>query len=1128
MRIAATLAASFLCLCGLAQELEWTFPLDAPGSAPTLYPNEAGPTGIAVVAGRLVALLDGRGAPKWTADLADDLAGPATVADIDRDGESELLVMSVNGKLICLTATGQPLWERDFNTPTGGFKNVVAADLVAAPGMELVIGFDDGWLNCVGAKGDVLWRFFGDRGRVGGIAAADVDADGAPEIVYGTDNGHVYCLTGDGRVEWRYDELAPYGRSGPNIADANADGKPEVYITRSNVGNATCIMALDAATGAFLWRSKDIQQGYVSNAIVDLDGDGKSEILHGDKGNFLYCENADGSRRWQVELGGRGLFWAPAVGDVDGDGSPEIVAGMRGTDAKTGATVFVIGADGAIESTIKAGSSTNASPALADIDSDGAIELIVVAEGPKNEVQCYSWGKSGAIGWPSIRGKSAMTANSSVPLGAPSDVPLRTPQDRRAREERSVVWGDNTWHVDLPFPASSSTFIEIAVQAEGQPHTTRVYDIKPGQTAVDLRWSYAHGERALVDVRHFDRDQSRFIITANVIPGPVDACGLQELAKEADRVSQARIGARLDALLVSAKLASLRTEADAVRQRAGARAPYDELADAATALRRSAEALRSTIAAFDALGPDNPATFTCSIDENPWDTFDHTTPTPPHAESEVLRITAYQDEFEDAALSLFNLTSESLDVRCQFFEPATSQGRPPGDPKETRAVTLRRALPIRTASGDRVWDALPELDHSRSLTIPGGEGRQLWLTLNTHGMQPGTQTFTLYLSTLGTEPFTRQVPIEFTVWPVALPGTVYRKMNWSNFNFSDASDQAIRDMIDHGINTIYGPGLPTIPVNAAGELAGEIDWSAFDAVMSRIPKHFFLMWGSPAPLKWPGDVPAVDSETHIAGIRTAIHEMNRHLDPLGFGYDQWAFYPMDEPWNTGFTGIPELKAFCSRVKKAEPSAQIYADPAGSTRIEYVSEFKGLIDVWQPEMNILKRDPALVKWFQENSKHFWAYEATGPGKEMLPLGYYRAYAWLAWSLGTEGAGYWVYRGEDTWWPVGGGDWSAVYQSNEFVVPSRRFQADRDGVEDYRALYLLREEAKKARAAGRNAEAIKAETLIDEAVSKVVGWQIGAIDEITRFTRDYELDYGLLLDYRERIAELIVQMRSASSG
>ena len=273
----------------------------------------------------------------------------------------------------------------------------------------------------------------------------------------------------------------------------------------------------------------------------------------------------------------------------------------------------------------------------------------------------------------------------------------------------------------------------------------------------------------------------------------------------------------------------------------------------------------------------------------------------------------------------------------------------------------------------------------------------------------------------------------------------------------------------------------------------------------------------------PDGVPG--SDAHFEGFKAGIKELAEHLASKGFEYRQWAFYPIDEPWNTGFTEIPHLKRFCEMVKRADPKAQVYANPAGLVRVEYLNEFKGLIDIWQPEMNLLKRDPKLVEWFHANAKRFWAYEAPGPAKDLLPLGHYRAFAWLAWKFGLEGAGYWVYRGEDNWWASAGTDYSAVYQTNDLVIPSRRWEADRDGVEDYRAFHVFRKEIETARAAGRVAEADRAQALMDEAVGKVVGWQIGAIDEITRMTRDYEIDFDQLSGYRRRIAEAIMALRSS---
>ena len=90
-----------------------------------------------------------------------------------------------------------------------------------------------------------------------------------------------------------------------------------------------------------------------------------------------------------------------------------------------------------------------------------------------------------------------------------------------------------------------------------------------------------------------------------------------------------------------------------------------------------------------------------------------------------------------------------------------------------------------------------------------------------------------------------------------------------------------------------------------------------------------------------------------------------------------------------------------------------------------------------------------------------------------------------------------------------------------------QASRDGVEDYRALYLLAHEVDIARGRGRNAEADAAQRLMDEAIENVVAWQAKTIDEITRQTREYEVDFEMLLEYRLRIANEIIRLRDAAT-
>ena len=1115
------------CSIAAAQTAEWTFELAHPANAPTLYPDAEHPTGVVITSGESVVRLDGRGNALWTARQEAPIATPATVADLDGDGSPEIVCSLQTGTIVCLDDTGEARWQHPLDVAPGGFKMITAADVSAEPGLELLVGYDDGWLNCLSAAGELVWRFFGDKFRVSPVAVGDVDNDGAPEIVYGTDNGHVYCLNGSGRVEWCYYEFAPYGRSGPNLADLDGDGNVEVLITRSNVGNATCLMALDGRTGTFLWRTRDAMQGYVSNATVDLENDGKLEVLHADKANWLYCVNADGTERWRTELGGRGIFWAPAVADIDGDGHMEIVVGARGTEPETGACAFVVEHDGSIKEKLNLGSGANAAPAIGDIDDDGELEVVLSTEGP-NRVQALSWGAGGRVAWPSLRGGSTMVAAVRVPGGSPNVSVEELAASELAVEAGDVVWGENIWSVSWIDPAPEEAFIEVSVSAESGAGETRIVPVKVGATEAQVCLNLAGPGVSTVTVHFWAAGQTgpTAVARKRVEPNQPDFCHYGQVENACrSAISAAKLRAA-DPTGIETALRWLDAEREHIRALTQSGADARVVGENATELREKASALRATAEALARFWENGGSgSFVLWQDENPWDAFDPGQVPATLGAGNPVKVSAYGDEFEDVALTLLNIGVEPVEVRCMYTPPKLTQGRPEPEPELAKHVTLRRAVRVPSALLQMVNDALPELDRSRTLTLTPGVARQLWLVIDTHGLEAGTHELTLYLGSLELEPTVREVPIEIEVWPVRLPANVYAKMHWSNFTVGQTSEQSVQDMIDHGVSVIYGPPLPPIPVDEEGNLAGEADWGRFDETLARVPSHFVMLWSAPPPRAWPvGINPDEESEAYFNGFRTAIGELAAHLRSKGFDYDKWAFYPIDEPWNTGFTAIPQLKRFCEMVKRADPNARNYADPAGLVRVEYLEEFKHLIDIWQPEMNLLKRDPKLVAWFKEHADDFWAYEATGPAKDLLPLGYYRANGWLAWMFGLEGAGFWVYGANDIWWPIQDGDWSVVYQTNDQVVPSRRWEASRDGVEDYRALYVLSQEIERARAAGLSVEADLAQALIDAAVENLVGWQARSIDEITRQTRDYEIDFNLLSEYRLRIAQEIMALRA----
>ena len=104
-------------------------------------------------------------------------------------------------------------------------------------------------------------------------------------------------------------------------------------------------------------------------AIVDLDGDGSSEILfplsRGLAGDLMVYSAKDANQDgffdpvWSLHFPDRVLA-SPSVGDIDQDGTPEILLG----DAH--ARLFIIEADGTIRDTVHVGAPVQSPPALWD------------------------------------------------------------------------------------------------------------------------------------------------------------------------------------------------------------------------------------------------------------------------------------------------------------------------------------------------------------------------------------------------------------------------------------------------------------------------------------------------------------------------------------------------------------------------------------------------------------------------------------------------------------------------------------------------------------------------------------------------------------------------------------------
>ncbi|MCK5458125.1 MAG: hypothetical protein KAI45_13435, partial [Melioribacteraceae bacterium] len=407
---------------------------------------------------------------------------------------------------------------------------------------------------------------------------------------------------------------------------------------------------------------------------------------------------------------------------------------------------------------------------------------------------------------------------------------------------------------------------------------------------------------------------------------------------------------------------------------------------------------------------------------------------------------AFQGEYESAAVNVFNFSGSARTLHVGFSEFS--------GPEEKLSVstddvfTLCETIDVPTQDATRSADALPELNAGDLLVIPAWEGRQLWIKINSTNLTPGIWKAKIHLKSLDVQFVETEVELNIKIWDVPFPKE--QPLSLCNWSGTSKPEGTFTDQISHGVN-VFTQTIPAkIVFNESGEIT-DIDWSDHDAFMESQAAKGTLLFHSLVSIS--GSSSAF-SPAWLKAYRIFIPQWIKHLKELGYGYDNFAFYPVDEPGLENGKKVNQFMKWAKLVRDIDPSIRIYANPAEQITKDQLKEMNPYVDIWTPHQTHLFPKKEL-NYIQSTNGLLWNYECLENAKNLSPLGYYRGQAWMSWSYGHTGIGFYTYyQGRNFWFqPESGFEYAMIYEGKG-VVTSKRWEAVRDGVEDYTLLYALK--------------------------------------------------------------------------
>jgi hypothetical protein len=484
-------------------------------------------------------------------------------------------------------------------------------------------------------------------------------------------------------------------------------------------------------------------------------------------------------------------------------------------------------------------------------------------------------------------------------------------------------------------------------------------------------------------------------------------------------------------------------------------------------------------------------------------------------------ITLWEGEFESAAVNVISCSDKPI----RLFAAISPLIVPDAVGFDSEKVfTIRRGVFVKACRSGSIADAL--VLQNKPFELMPGEVAQMWLTVHNPDFKAGSYKTSLAVSaSLSDDSKLPQtiIPIHIQVEPIAFPRDVSLNVcTWAYPKQSGITNKylpgAAKDLSEHYTNVFVVRSELPFPtrISDTGEVMAIMSYEHLDELMriNSYAKTFLFFYGFQSERKDSGIFgKRWMSDQWKKTFSSWLIEWVKHLRDAGIEYDRFAMYPFDESLCDEFYELAKL------IKSTDPKIKIYANSFGNGPSDY-RRFKDIVDIWCLCESFYSSHPDWLAEIKSFGKEVWTYEAKGPGKTNHPYSYYRLIPWKAFKDELTGVGFWVYADpydtvpwDDTARAMGyygvvyGGSESPVNTGGEIIIPSRRWEAWREGIEDYVYLQQLQEAIEKL----RRTDPTRA--------NQYQQFIANQVEEVLRNPRDCRLVYKA----RHEISHILVQLK-----